>query len=58
MKALIHLHHENGDMKLQSVVPYVNEMDNIVVIKSMSKDFGIADLDVDMQSWPSTEFQR
>lgn len=43
-ESFIHFAYENGDMKLQSVVPYVNEMDNIVVIKSMSKDFGIAGL--------------
>ena len=57
-ESFIHFAYENGDMKLQSVVPYVNEMDNIVVIKSMSKDFGIAGLRCGYASWPSTEFQN
>ena len=43
-ESFIHFAYEDSDMKLQSIVPYVKEMDNVVVLKSMSKDFGIAGL--------------
>tara|TARA_B110000037_G_C17089722_1_gene493506 strand:+ start:703 stop:1857 length:1155 start_codon:yes stop_codon:yes gene_type:complete len=43
-ESFIHFAYENSDMKLQSIVPFVKEMDNVVILKSMSKDFGIAGL--------------
>lgn len=43
-ESFIHFAYEDSDMKLKSIVPLVNEKDNIMVIKSMSKDFGIAGL--------------
>jgi len=43
-ESFIHFAYENSGMKLQSIVPFVKEMDNVVIIKSMSKDFGIAGL--------------
>jgi histidinol-phosphate/aromatic aminotransferase/cobyric acid decarboxylase-like protein len=43
-ESFIHFAYEDSDMKLKSIVPFVNEKENIMVIKSMSKDFGIAGL--------------
>ena len=43
-ESFIHFAYENSDMKLQSIVPFVKEKDNVVILKSMSKDFGIAGL--------------
>ena len=43
-ESFIHFAYENSDMKLQSIVPFVKDMDNVVILKSMSKDFGIAGL--------------
>ena len=37
-----HFAYENSDLELMSIVPSVYEMDNVTVVKSMSKDFGIA----------------
>jgi histidinol-phosphate/aromatic aminotransferase/cobyric acid decarboxylase-like protein len=41
-ESFIHFAYEDSDMDLKSVVPYVLDRDNVYVIKSMSKDFGIA----------------
>ncbi len=43
-ESFIHFAYENSEMKLQSIVPFVKDKNNIVVLKSMSKDFGIAGL--------------
>ena len=43
-ESFIHFAYENSDMKLQSIVPFVKDMVNVVILKSMSKDFGIAGL--------------
>lgn len=43
-ESFIHFAYENSEMKLQSVVPYAKGKKNVVVLKSMSKDFGIAGL--------------
>jgi histidinol-phosphate/aromatic aminotransferase/cobyric acid decarboxylase-like protein len=41
-ESFIHFAYEDSDMELKSIVPNVLKMDNVYVIKSMSKDFGIA----------------
>lgn len=41
-ESFIHFAYEDSDMDLKSVVPKVINRDNVYVIKSMSKDFGIA----------------
>ncbi|MEO5789703.1 histidinol-phosphate transaminase [Gelidibacter sp.] len=41
-ESFIHFAYEDSDMELKSVVPNVINKDNVYVIKSMSKDFGIA----------------
>jgi len=41
-ESFIHFAYEDSDMELKSVVQDVKDMDNVYVIKSMSKDFGIA----------------
>ena len=43
-ESFIHFAYENSEMKLQSIVPFVKDKNNVVVLKSMSKDFGIAGL--------------
>jgi histidinol-phosphate/aromatic aminotransferase/cobyric acid decarboxylase-like protein len=43
-ESFIHFAYEDSEMELKSIVQYAIEKDNIVVIKSMSKDFGIAGL--------------
>lgn len=41
-ESFIHFAYEDSDMELKSVVPDVMDRENVYVIKSMSKDFGIA----------------
>ncbi|MGV6831743.1 MAG: pyridoxal phosphate-dependent aminotransferase [bacterium] len=41
-ESFIHFAYEDSDMELKSVVPNVLGKDNVYVVKSMSKDFGIA----------------
>lgn len=41
-ESFIHFAYEDSDMDLKSVVPQVLKRQNVYVIKSMSKDFGIA----------------
>lgn len=41
-ESFIHFAYEDSDMALKSVVPDIIDKNNIYVIKSMSKDFGIA----------------
>ena len=43
-ESFIHFAYENSEMRLQSIVPFVKDKNNVVVLKSMSKDFGIAGL--------------
>lgn len=43
-ESFIHFAHENAQMELVSVVPFAENFDNVTIIKSMSKDFGIAGL--------------
>ncbi len=43
-ESFIHFAYENSMLELSSVVPQLKERDNVIIIKSMSKDFGIAGL--------------
>lgn len=43
-ESFIHFAYENSELELKSIVPYLKDIDNVIVIKSMSKDFGIAGL--------------
>jgi histidinol-phosphate/aromatic aminotransferase/cobyric acid decarboxylase-like protein len=41
-ESFIHFAFEDSDLELPSIVPHINGMENVTIIKSMSKDFGIA----------------
>lgn len=43
-ESFIHFAYESSDMELKSVLPIVLENDNVILVKSMSKDFGVAGL--------------
>lgn len=43
-ESFIHFAYEDSELELKSIVPYLKYFDNVIVIKSMSKDFGIAGL--------------
>jgi histidinol-phosphate/aromatic aminotransferase/cobyric acid decarboxylase-like protein len=43
-RSFIHFAYEDNDFNMKSIVPDVVDKENVVVIKSMSKDFGIAGL--------------
>jgi histidinol-phosphate/aromatic aminotransferase/cobyric acid decarboxylase-like protein len=43
-ESFIHFAYEDSDMRLRSVVPFAEGKENISIIKSMSKDFGVAGL--------------
>jgi histidinol-phosphate/aromatic aminotransferase/cobyric acid decarboxylase-like protein len=41
-ESFIHFAFEDSDLDLPSIVPYIKDLNNVTIIKSMSKDFGIA----------------
>ena len=41
-ESFIHFAYENNDLKMNTVQSLVHKFDNLIVLKSMSKDFGIA----------------
>ncbi|AZJ35029.1 histidinol-phosphate aminotransferase family protein [Tenacibaculum singaporense] len=43
-ESFIHFAYEDSELELKSIVPYLENYHNVIVIKSMSKDFGIAGL--------------
>lgn len=41
-ESFIHFAFENSDLELKSIIQLTDEVNNLIIIKSMSKDFGIA----------------
>ncbi|MBN9350481.1 MAG: histidinol-phosphate aminotransferase family protein [Chitinophagaceae bacterium] len=41
-ESFIHFAFENSDLELKSIIQLTDEVSNLIIIKSMSKDFGIA----------------
>jgi histidinol-phosphate/aromatic aminotransferase/cobyric acid decarboxylase-like protein len=41
-ESFIHFAYEGDDLEIRSIVHFASQFDNVIIIKSMSKDFGIA----------------